>query len=277
MRVVSLDTALTDHLALLGRTHHLVHPPHQPPAPDDLPRLAFDLILTQSTSAAPPALHLPPGARHVHLCTTTFEGMLDALLAIGEALGAAREALVASTALRNRTYGALEYVNQFSSTLCVACLIDLNDPHAPVVAGHWVPQLIERAGATHPLNPTQPVPGAGAAAGPIGLTQRTAPAPVAVPVPILLASRPDVLLLAPRARTFAQARDDAHRFLRAPAWADAPAARPARVVLLDGAALHPPGPRLVDALELFVALLHDRPDLAPHPQGPACAWAALHA
>src|SRR5690606_15215095 len=140
------------------------------------------------------AATLDPAPQVLSLNPTTVEGVLDDHLRIGAAAGLEREAELTVLRLRERLYQAADYVNPYDDGP-VAVFLDWTDPL--YVAGHWTAQMVERAGARHPLNPTQAVEGSGAAAGPIGLTMREAgPSRRASPEE-LAAIGPEALVIAP--------------------------------------------------------------------------------
>jgi iron complex transport system substrate-binding protein len=206
------------------------------------------------------------GPKVITLNPHTVEGVFDDILTISKETGLQAQGIEALTSLRARMYGATEYVNQFAAIANVAVL-EWTDPL--FIGGHWTPQLVERAGGFHPLNPTEPIAGAGAAAGPIGITQRTAGKSIAIAPEILVASRPEALIIAPCGRTLAQALTDTHALSCQPWFADLPAAKAGKVAVVDGNQFfNRPGPRLVDALEFLVGFLNDRPEVIP----PTFAW-----
>lgn len=204
----------------------------------------------------------------VSLNPQTLEGVLDDLLTIGAALGLEPGAERAVCGLRERLYTAADYANPFVEGPSVAFL----EWCGPLfIGGHWTPQLIERAGARHPLNPTSPVEGAGAGAGPIGVTQRRAGRSVSVPPEVLAASGPDHLIVCPCGLGLGPVREQVGMLSREEWWRGLPAVRAGRVALVDGNQyFNRPGPRLVDAFEWLVGWLHDRPELIP----PGFAWEA---
>jgi ABC-type Fe3+-hydroxamate transport system substrate-binding protein len=204
----------------------------------------------------------------VSLNPQTLEGVLDDLLTIGAATGLEPGAERAVCGLRERLYTAADYANPFVEGPSVAFL----EWCGPLFIGrHWTPQLIERAGARHPLNPTSPVEGAGAGAGPIGVTQRRAGRSVSVPPEVLAASGPDHLIVCPCGLGLGPVREQVGTLSREAWWRGLPAVRAGRVALVDGNQyFNRPGPRLVDAFEWLVGWLHDRPELIP----PGFAWEA---
>ncbi|HZW07921.1 MAG TPA: ABC transporter substrate-binding protein [Phycisphaerales bacterium] len=241
-----------------------------------------DVILTQDLCAVcsvdvgtvrKVAAGLTPRPEVVSLNPQTIEGVLDDLYTIGRAVGLEDRALEVVTRLRERMYAAGDYANPYAAGASVAVL-EWTDPL--FVGGHWTPQLVERAGGVHPLNPTVPVAGAGGALGPIGQTQRAAGKSVTVTAAQLVASRPEVLVIAPCGRTLVQARADAEelrsRAKREGWWDGLPAVKNGRVAVVDGNQFfNRPGPRLVDAFEWLVGVINGRPELTP----PGFAWAWL--
>src|SRR5262249_52332745 len=142
-----------------------------------LEALRPDVILTQDLcqvcsidlgTVRRAAERMSPRPAIVSLNPATIEGVLDDHLAVGRAVGLERQAEEVVVGLRGRMYAAMDHVNPYTDGPRVAFL---EWPDPIFVGGHWTPQLIERAGGQHPLNPTRPVEsatGAGAAAGPIG-------------------------------------------------------------------------------------------------------------
>ena len=207
------------------------------------------------------AAGMSPKPTVVSLNPHSFEGVLDDLLTVGRAVGLETDARRALVALRERFFRASDYVPHFASETAVA-FIEWTDPL--FVGGHWTPQLIERAGAHHPLNPTVPSPVAGAAAGPVGASMATAGKSVRVPDEVFAASRPDAIIICPCGIPLSGVRQAAAELARKPWWNDLPAVKRRRVALVDGNQyFNRPGPRLVDAFCFLVAWLHDRPEVMP--------------
>lgn len=237
---------------------------------DLLQRLRPDVILTQdlcsvcsidleTVSRAVESWARPP--RIVSLNPTTLEGVFDDLLTIGEGVGRAREAEAAAIRLREEVYRLQDYTTPFLDGPSVA-LLEWCDPL--FIGGHWTPGLIERAGGRHPLNPTAPVPGAGAGVGPIGATQRQAGASIRIPPEVLAASRPEYLVIAPCGLDLDATRREAATLAKQAWWKDLPAVKSGRVALVDGNQFfNRPGPRLVDAYAFLVGWLNGREELIP--------------
>ncbi|MBM4107869.1 MAG: hypothetical protein FJ255_03515 [Phycisphaerae bacterium] len=298
-RVVSLHPAATEIVCLLGARADLVGRSHECDFPPDvralpplttpaelgraidtelLDRLAPDVILTRGPSGTGPRpvssvvpkdqSHRPEADPTVSLNPTTLEGVLDDILTVGRAIARESQARDAVVRLRERLYAALDHVPSFEEGPTVAFL-EWTDPLH--VAGLWTPQLIERAGGRHPLNPTRAPPEAGAAIGPQAAFRRAGPG-VRVPDDVFAATRPDAIIICPRGLDLGQARRGAHELARKPWWPDLPAVRGRRVALVDGHQMfHRPGPRLIDAFEWLVSWLQRRPDLTP----PGFPWEAF--
>ncbi len=217
---------------------------------------SIDLATVREVAAA-----LAPQPLVVSLNPTTVEGMLDDLLAVGRAVGREQAAEQAVVALRERMYRAAEFVTPFTDGPVVAFL-EWTDPL--FIGGHWTPQLIERAGGRHPLNPTVPIENAGAAACPTGSTLRAAGRSVTVPPEVLVASRPEVVIVCPCGLTLEQTRRETALLARRRWWSELPAVQRGRVVLVDGGQMfNRPGPRLVDAYEFLVGYLSGIPEVVP--------------
>jgi len=78
------------------------------------------------------------------------------------------------------------------------------------------------------------------------------------------AADPDVILIAPCGMDIAATRKELPALTGKPWWSTLRAVQQGRVWIVDGNQMfNRPGPRLVDALEWLVAILHGRPDLAP--------------
>lgn len=203
----------------------------------------------------------PAGATH-HIRLepiTTLEGMLDAVLAVGETLGEPVRAMTLLVRLRARLSAAQDHVNPYLDGPPVLIL----DSLAPLrVPGLWVPQLVERAGGQCPWNPTTAVPEAGAAAGP-QMAYRTAGEAVAITPEDLDRHPPEVVIFALANRTLDDARA-AVREVTAQSWFQSlPAAAKGQVAIIEGEALATPGPGLVSAFEFLVGFLNKREELIP--------------
>lgn len=228
-----------------------------------------DLILTQDLcevcsidlkAVRRIAAAIDPAPAIVSLNPQTFEGVLDDLYTIGLASGFEKQAVETVARLRERMFAASEFVNAFEDGPTVVFL-EWTDPL--FVGGHWTPQLIERAGARHPLNAPIPKENAGAATGP-QMAERIAGKSIRVATEVVEALNPDILIISPCGMSLAQTRECAAALSAHPWFQNLKAVRTNRVALVDGNQMfNRPGPRLVDAFEFLVGYLNHRPKLVP--------------
>lgn len=237
---------------------------------DLLAALKPDLIITQDLckvcsidldTVRGAAAGMSPPPRVISLNPHTIEAVLDDILTIGQAIGMEIDAAAVVSGLRERMYRAEEFVTPFAAAPH-GVFLEWTDPL--FVGGHWTPQLIERAGGLHPLNPTAAPESAGAAAGPIGQTLRAAGPSIRVPTEVVAAIRPEFVVVCPCGLTLEQAWKETQLLSQQTWWRELPAVRAGRVAVVDGNQMfNRPGPRLVDAFEWLVGWLNDRPDLIP--------------
>jgi len=210
-----------------------------------------DVILTQDICSVC-AIDLPtverlaakmdPAPKVVSLNPMNLQDVLDNLLQLGEAVGMSAEAEAAHAGLLKR----LAEVDQKVALTGVwrrpsVGFIEWPDPI--FVGGHWTPQLIERAGGAHPLNPA-------------GAKGEGAGKSFAVKADVVVKSAPEVVIVCPCGLQLKEARREAGRLKQQPWFNYLPAIDAARVVVVDGdAQFNRPGPRLVDALEWLESLL----------------------
>lgn len=220
---------------------------------------SIDLASVQRVAAGlAKAQGRPPSV--VSLNPHSVEDVLEDILRVGDAVGLSASAAHQAGRLRERMYQAIEHVNPFTDGPNVAFL-EWTDPL--FIGGHWTPQLIERAGGRHPLNPTVPIEGSGAGAG-MQLAARKAGKSIRVPADVLASSRPDAIIICPCGVGLEQTRMLAATLAREAWWAGLPAVKDGRVALVDGNHyFNRPGPRLVDALEFMVGWFNGVPALIP--------------
>lgn len=236
---------------------------------DRLHSLQPDLIITQDlcsvcsidvASVRGAAARMTPAPQVLSLNTSTFEGLFEDVMAIGRVLGVERRASDVVVALRERFFHAADFVNPFDRAPRV-CVLDWADPL--YVAGHWTPQLVERAGGEHPLNPTSAMPGAGAGAGG-QMAHRFAGPSRRISADDLIAAAPEAIVLCPCGVALRDIPAHLAIMERQAWWSQLPAVGTGRVALVDGNQMFSrPGPRLVDAFEWLVGWLNDRPQLIP--------------
>jgi ABC-type Fe3+-hydroxamate transport system substrate-binding protein len=237
-----------------------------------LAELKPDLILTQdlcrvcsidleAVRGAVSTLRTPSGPpRILSLNPHTVEDVLEDVLNVGGAVDLARESREAVVRLRERMFRALDHVNPYLAGPNVAFL-EWTDPL--FVPGHWTPQLVERAGGRHPLNPTVAAAGAGTGSGPQAAA-RKAGASRQVTVEQLLRSEARALIVCPCGVGLDGADAMTAELARQEWWGDVPAVRSGRVAIVDGNQMFSrPGPRLVDGLEFLVGWLNSVDSVIP--------------
>lgn len=226
-----------------------------------LARLRPDVILTQNlcdvcsidlAQVQRTARSLAHPCEVVSLDATTIEGVFDDLLRVGKAVGSEASASTAVVRLRERMFEASEFVNPYADAPPLA-LLEWTDPL--FCAGHWSVQLIERAGASHPWNPTRIRDTAGAAMGP-QQGERIAGKSVRIEASQVQEHEPFWVVVAPCGLSLAQSRQAALGLLAQPWFASLRAVREGRAFVVDGNQwFNRPGPRIVDTYEWLVSTL----------------------
>jgi ABC-type Fe3+-hydroxamate transport system substrate-binding protein len=244
-----------------------------------LRRLAPDVVLTQDLcevcsidlrTVERICRTMDPAPEVVSLNPQSLAGVFDDILTVGRAVGLEHEATAAVVGLRERLHRAQDHVNAYLDGPRVVFL-EWTEPL--FIGGHWTPQLIERAGATHPLNASVALAGSGAGGGPGG-DHRAAGKSIRVPAEAVSAVRPEAVIICPCGLDLETTRREARRLLDQAWFRDLPAVRANRVAIVDGNQMfNRPGPRLVDAFEWLVGWLHDLPHLIPDD----FPWATLDA
>lgn len=162
---------------------------------------------------------------------------------IGDALGRPERATELVEALRSR----IDHVESTAETSPIRpeiAVLDWLDP--PMVAGHWVPELVELAGGTYGLaDPAE-------ASTPREWAQ-------------IRAYDPDILVAAPCGFETEQTFENRGDLTDREGWSSLRAVRMNRVHAMDGHHLtNRPGPRIVETLETLASLIH--PELFELPE-----------
>lgn len=224
-----------------------------------LRRIAPDLILTQDLchvcAASPDDLAAALGrmARPPRVVTLSPQSLGDVwadIRKVGEATDRAAEAERLVARLEARV-AAVEHEVADAARLRVLCLEWL-DP--PFVAGHWVPEMVARAGGVDVL---------GHAGEPsFAITWEQA-----------IAARPDVVLIMPCGYGADKAAAEFVQAAKPVGWEEIPAIKTQHVYAVDANSYFSrPGPRLADGLELLARLLHP-PD--QHRRTSSCPTSAI--
>jgi iron complex transport system substrate-binding protein len=213
-------------------------------------RIQPDLILTQDlcrvcavpAGAVEDALDtLGCHAEVVSLDPHTVDEVLDDILRVGGHTGRAGEARRLVDRLRQRIAG----VEATASTLDAVPTLPLEWLEPPFSGGHWVPDLVVRAGGT----PVLCEPG-----------EHSAP----LRWPDIGSAAPEVVVFMPCGYDLDAAVKEAAQLVEIDELTETPAWRNDRVFVVDATSYFSrPGPRLVDGLEVLAWVMH--PDDFPEP------------
>lgn len=177
--------------------------------------------------------------------------ILETIEQVGDIMGLTTQAASVVEGLRRR----IATVDQRASLrtwhpLCVC--IEWTDPL--MVGGHWVPEMVRRAGGVDPL---------GVEGQPSMWIQPDQ----------LVEAQPDVLVLMPCGFDLPSTLIHARPMTAAPWWKALTCVNEGRVVVVDGSAFfNRPGPRIVQGLEILEAALWTQPG---EPLPPGAAWMDL--
>jgi iron complex transport system substrate-binding protein len=176
------------------------------------------------------------GARVVSLSASTLDEVWASIACIGDAIGAPKEAAEWLAGAQHRLRTIHEILKAARAPRPRMVLLEWTDPL--YVAGHWVPEMIAKAGGVDALGQV------GARSAVVTETQ-------------VRESRPDILVIAPCGFDL----DGSVREARALLDRDgAVLKKPLQVWALDGNAFTSrPGPRLCDGTETLARIMH--PDL----------------
>lgn len=208
-----------------------------------LQRIAPDLILTQDLchvcAASPDDLaaalrKLPQQPRVITLTPHMLAEVWADIRTVGRATGRLAEA----EALVGRLEGRVAAVARAASRALPPRVLCLEWLDPPYVAGHWVPEMVAKAGGVDVLG-------------------RAGEPSFAVTWEQATATGPDIVLVMPCGYGAEKAAAEFTQMPRPPGWSDLPAVREGRVFALDASSYFSrPGPRLADGVEILAQLLH---------------------
>ena len=165
----------------------------------------------------------------------SLEDVFEDIREIGAALDREDRAIELVADLRTRV-AAVETTAARADERPRTLVMDWLEP--PMVAGHWMPELVKRAGGIPVVNE----PG-----------DRSEPYEWAT----LRETEPDVLVAAPCGFGLAQIAENITELIDRDGWSSLPAVEADQAYAMDGHHYaNRPGPRLVDTLEFLAGLLH---------------------
>jgi iron complex transport system substrate-binding protein len=201
-----------------------------------------DLILTQAlcdvcavmeTDVRALAARLAPAPRVASLSAATLDCVFADIATVAHAIGRDDEGEELLAGLHARIRTVHDTLKAARAPRPRVAMIEWTDPI--FAGGHWVPEMIRRAGGVDALAPD-------------GGHSKI------VPVSAVAAAKPDVVLFAPCGYSVARAAEEARRLLASPAWSFADECA---VWAIDGNALTSrPGPRLVDGIEVMARIFN---------------------
>ncbi|KAL0026272.1 hypothetical protein WJX77_007604 [Trebouxia sp. C0004] len=271
-RVVSLLPSATDIIAVAGGVDLLVGRSHECNWPSQVERLPvltgavnefvdskqMDDVVKASLDRGEGLYYLeqellknlqPDVILTQDLCNKLSD-VLEDIHTVGKAVGREQQSRTAVSLLQQRVRDA-QAAAQAALTgrqPVKVAFVEWLDPL--FVGGHWTPEMITMAGGIHPLN--MPIGGGGA--GPS----------IRIPNQALIDADCDWIIVCPCGFTIKDTEKEQHLLSSKPWWQNLRAVQNGKVVIVDGNQMFArPGPRLVDALEFLVGLLHDKPELIP--------------
>jgi iron complex transport system substrate-binding protein len=192
-----------------------------------------DVCAVMETDVRALAARLSPEPEVISLSATTLDGVFDDIATVARALHLADEGEELLAGLRARLLSVHETLKAARAPRPRVAMIEWTDPI--FVGGHWVPEMIRRAGGTDVLAIT-------------GEHSKV------VPFDAIAAAIPDVVLVAPCGYGVVRAAEEARKLIESPEW-NLPAAT--LVWALDGNSLTSrPGPRLVDGIEVMARIFN---------------------
>ena len=165
----------------------------------------------------------------------SVDDVIGDVLKVGEATGAKDEAERFASTLRCRVDAVKTRAELAATRPRVACL-EWMEP--VMVAGHWVPEMVEMAAGENCFGSKD------AGSGPIEWDE-------------MVASQPEVIIFMPCGYDSKRALQDVPLLSANEAWASLPAVQNQRVYIIDASAYTSrSGPRLVTGLEIMAEMIH---------------------
>ena len=203
-----------------------------------------DLILSQDLchvcAVTPDQLHDTLCSLHhqptvLTLNPRTVHDVIDDVVRIGDAAGRPAEGQLLATQLRDRLDTIQICVQGLSQRPRVVCIEWLSPLY---VAGHWVPEMVQLAG------------------GQDALSQPGSPSRI-VTWDEVLSAAPDVLIVMPCGFSVERTHAELFQLMQQPGqWRLSPALAEHTYLVDASSYFSRPGPRLIDGIELLVAILH---------------------
>ncbi len=181
------------------------------------------------------ARQLPKPPKVVSIQPKTLDEVLESFHQIGDLTGRSKTAEGVVRALRSRVQYINEHVDRVTIPRRVVCLEWL-DP--PMVAGHWVTEMVEIAGGHDVLGHR------GKLSYHVEWQQ-------------VLDAAPEVLILMPCGLNLSRTVAEASKLAILPHLAEIPAMQHEQVYAVDGSGyFNRPGPRLIGGIEILAGILH---------------------
>lgn len=216
-----------------------------------LSQLEPNLILTQELCnvCAPGFTEVKQAARILEdevtilsLEPESIEDMLENILTVGEYTDRQIEAQRAVDDLREALYTVESKARTVSRPTVI--MVEWLDPI--MIAGHWVPEMVDKAGGKMILS--QPY-------------RKSRPAEWSE----ILNANPDILIFAPCGFDIQRTKKEIGLFKEKPGWSELKAVKNQRVYLVDGDAyLTRSGPRLIQGTQILARIFH--PEIFGQPQ-----------
>jgi iron complex transport system substrate-binding protein len=207
-----------------------------------LTQVVCDVCAVSEDDVRALATRLSPRPEVVTLGATTLDGIFEDIRRVAQALGVTDRADELVERSRTRMRAVHETLKAARAPRPRVAVIEWTDPI--FAAGHWVPEMIYRAGGADALAE----PGEHS-------TTRT--------LDQVREAKPDVILVAPCGFDLERAAADAARLVSNDTWSWA---REKQIWALDANSfLSRPGPRVVDGIELLAQVLHPTLFGAPAP------------